>query len=233
MMLLAGAGEAMAGVAIELRGSPGSMERQNRVAVESGFAFVTTPEDIDRMIEDGTFVRLPGNEHYDVLEGLVTDAALPEMKLFIERLGQQYFEATGEKLVVTSLTRPTSMQPANSHALSIHPTGAAVDLRISQRAASRQWLESVLLNLESKGVLDITREKYPPHYHVALFPEPYLAHVEDLIGADELAIALGQVEPEPQVAPAEVLAATVITDDEPEPRQRRSFWSWLKSIFFG
>jgi hypothetical protein len=53
----------------------------------------------------------------------------------------------------------------------------AVDLRIPQDAAARQWLEETLLNLEAGSLLDVTRERRPPHYHVAVFPEPYEAYV--------------------------------------------------------
>ncbi len=226
-----GVSEASAHVAIELKGSPASMERQNRVAVDAGFTFVQTPEQIEQLIEEGTLVRLPGNDYYDVLDGLVSDAALPETKLFIERLAEQYFEATGEKLVVTSLTRPSSMQPSNSHSLSVHPTGAAIDFRVSQRAESRQWLENALLALEGNGVLDVTRERRPPHYHVALFPEAYRTYIEDLIGPDQVAVALGEVEPE--AMPVAALAATATLDNDTEPQPRRTFWGWLRSIFFG
>jgi hypothetical protein len=34
----------------------------------------------------------------------------------------------------------------------------------------------VLLQLENSGVLDVTRERNPPHYHVAVFPLAYAAY---------------------------------------------------------
>src|SRR5690606_4402484 len=118
-----------------------------------------------------------------------------------------------EKLVVTSLTRPASSQPRNSHALSVHPTGMAVDLRISQRAASREWLENTLLSLEADGLLDVTRERNPPHYHVALFPEAYMAHVERLLERERLAEPPPQPEPMP---PAPVAASAYLATPNPE-----------------
>jgi len=75
--------------------------------------------------------------------------------------------------VVTSLTRPASRQPRNASPLSVHPTGMAADLRASSRPACRAFLEKSLLTLESRGVLEATRERHPPHYHVSLFPAPY------------------------------------------------------------
>ena len=111
------------------------------------------------------------------------------MKTFIERLSEQYRAACGERLVVTSLTRPITRQPPNASVISVHPTGMAADLRRSDSSGCRQWLETVLLDLEGKGVIEATREQYPPHYHVAVFPNPYLQY-----------LASGEVLPEIQVA---------------------------------
>lgn len=196
-------------VDVSLRGSPTSMLRQNNVAKELGYSFVENPAQLAELVEEGKFVRLPGNEHYRVISGVSYPFARPEVRLFIERLAEQYFEGTGEQLVVTSLVRPRSQQPRNSHELSVHPAGIAIDLRISDKKLSRAWLESVLLRLERQGVLDITRERWPPHYHVAIFPSSYRAYVEEMIGPDEVAAAMKyDVEPEePEVAVAEASAA--------------------------
>lgn len=166
------------------------MLRQNSVAKQLGFEFVKSPEQLPVLVDEGDFVHLPGNQDYEVLESVSYPYARPEIRLFIERLAAQYREDTGEKLVVTSLTRPSSEQPKNSHSLSVHPAGIAIDFRISSRRASQQWLESVLLKLERQGLLDVTRERYPPHYHVAVFPQAYRAHVEKMIGAEAVAGAM-------------------------------------------
>ena len=177
-------------VPVTLKGSPSSMERQNQVAKRAGLVFVETPAELRALVEDGTLVPVRGNPDYVVKQSVSYKVAQPEMRLFIERLAAQYRAACAEVLVVTSLTRPQSRQPGNSHELSVHPTGMAVDLRVSQQAHSRRWLESVLLKLERQGVLDITRERRPPHYHVALFPDAYTSYVEEMIGPEELAAAL-------------------------------------------
>src|SRR6185295_8964622 len=103
--------------------------------------------------------------------------ARPAVKLFVQRLAAQYREATGQRLVITSLTRPINQQPENASALSVHPAGMAVDLRIPASAKHRRWLERTLLSLEDKAVLDVTRERHPAHYHVAVFPEQYENYV--------------------------------------------------------
>ncbi|MEZ4655039.1 MAG: DUF5715 family protein [Candidatus Eisenbacteria bacterium] len=100
------------------------------------------------------------------------------MKTFIERLSKQYHDATGEKLVVTSLTRPLSQQPRNASDLSVHPTGMAIDFRIPPTRTARRWLENTFLSLESTGVIEATREHHPAHYHVAVFTESYENYAE-------------------------------------------------------
>lgn len=182
-------------VDVSLRGSPTSMLRQNDVAKDLGYSFVEDPADLSRLVEEGRIVHLPGNAYYEVLESVSYPYARPEVRLFIERLAEQYYEGTGEQLVVTSLLRPKSEQPRNSHELSVHPAGIAIDLRISDKRLSRAWLEAVLLKLERQGLLDITREKWPPHYHVAVFTDEYRNYVEEMIGAEELAAAMDFNEP--------------------------------------
>ena len=164
-------------VDVGLRGSPASMERQHAIAKESEYTFTSTPEDVVESVRAGSLVPVEGNDDYWV-KTTRHRYALPEVRLFIERLAAQYREATGEQLVVTSLTRPASQQPSNSHKLSVHPAGMAVDLRIPRVKAHREWLEKTLLYLEGEGVLDVTREKSPPHYHVAVFPKEYRTYAE-------------------------------------------------------
>jgi nucleoid-associated protein YgaU len=102
------------------------------------------------------------------------------VKIFVGRLAAQYLAACGEPLIVTSLTRPTSLQPANASPRSVHPTGMAVDFRAPATPACRRWLESTLLALERRRVLDATLERAPLHFHVAVFPSEYLAYVASL-----------------------------------------------------
>jgi hypothetical protein len=115
--------------------------------------------------------------------------ARPEVDLFLRRLAGQYHAACGERLVVTSLTRPTTRQPRNASDRSVHPTGMAVDLRYSWSRGCRAWLERVLLDLERAGVLDATLERHPAHYHVAIFPRAYDAYVERLVARQTTVVA--------------------------------------------
>jgi hypothetical protein len=171
-----------------LRGSPAAMQEQNQVARTHGLTFYRTTAEIREAVERGDLVRLDGNADYDVADFVRHPFAHPAAKLFVERLARQYHAACGQKLVVTSAVRPSDSQPRNAHALSVHPAGMALDLRVSDRASCRSWLENALMNMESRGLLNGIRERTPPHYHVALYPEPYLAYAAERM-AEEAAAA--------------------------------------------
>lgn len=170
---------AVPAAAQSLRGSTRSVNRMYRVAHDHDFTFLRTGKAIRHFVQKGYLVRLTGNAHY-TLANVSYPYARPEVKLFVERLSAQYRAACGERLVVTSLTRPRSHQPDNASNRSVHPTGMAVDIRRSHRRSCRTWIESTLLDLERKGVVEATRERRPPHYHVAVFPRPYSRYVAAL-----------------------------------------------------
>jgi hypothetical protein len=159
-----------------LRGSNASMERQHGVAIENDFTFLRTSADVARFVQRGLLVPVAAGSDVE-LAGVSHPYARPAVRLFVQRLGAQHRAACGEPLVVTSLTRPENAQPRNASSESVHPTGMAVDLRVSASARCRTWLERVLLSLERSGVLEATRERRPPHYHVAVFPNRYAAYV--------------------------------------------------------
>ncbi|MDP2482795.1 MAG: DUF5715 family protein [Candidatus Palauibacterales bacterium] len=169
-----------------LRGSKSSLDLQNRVAAEHDYTFIRTADQVRWFVEKGYLVRLRSGPGYE-LKRMSYPYARPEVELFVSRLGTQYLAACGEKLVVTSLTRPTTRQPRNASSRSVHPTGMAMDLRRSSNRTCRSWLESVLLRLEGAGVLEATYERHPPHFHVALFPKPYAAYVERKVASGDTA----------------------------------------------
>ena len=162
-----------------LRGSPASMVRQHEVAKASDYSFLRDAAEVKRLADAGYLQRVKPTDDFR-LANVSHPYARPEVVTFLQRLSEQYREACGERLVVTSLTRPTGSQPSNAHKLSVHPAGMAVDLRISKDAGCRAWLEGTLLALESRSVLDVTRERNPPHYHIAVFPGAYSSYVQRL-----------------------------------------------------
>ncbi|HLM67057.1 MAG TPA: DUF5715 family protein, partial [Longimicrobium sp.] len=160
---------------VSMRGSPASMERQHAVAVSEDFTFATSPESVDELVKKEALVPLSGGADY-MLHRVSFPYARPEVRTFVENVAAEYRKGCGEQLVVTSLTRPRSNQPGNAHKLSVHPAGMAVDFRISKSPKCQQWFEKALLAMESKNLLDATRERHPPHFHVAVFPAAYGAY---------------------------------------------------------
>ena len=165
-----------------LKGSRSSIDKQYRTAVSYGLTFVKTASGLNSAISSNRLTRVSPDRYMD-LHNVSYPYAVPGTRLFLSRLSSQYYTSCGEKLTVTSLLRPRDRQPANSVAHSIHPTGMAVDLRVPKSAKCRAWLENTLLSLERERVVDVTRERYPPHYHVAVYAEHYETRVAALTGS--------------------------------------------------
>lgn len=171
-----------------LAGSPSSMVHQHEIAVKEDYTFLRTPGDVRHLADLGGLVPVTEGENV-ALSKVSYPFARPEVRSFIEHFAARYREATGDRLVVTSLTRPEALQPANAHKLSVHPAGMALDLRIPADGASRAWVERTLLEMEHDGLLDVTREKHPAHYHIAVFAEAYRLYAarQDSLAAIERA----------------------------------------------
>lgn len=209
------ASAAMAPLAAQtLQGSRASMDLQERQAQAHDFTYLANAAQVRRFVANGFLVPVRGNADYET-HGVSFPYARPEARLFVERLASQYRGACGEKLVVTSLTRPQNGQPRNASARSVHPTGMAVDLRIPRNTRCRSWLEKVLVSLEANGVVEATRERRPPHYHIAVFPRPYARYVEGRGGSTPSATT--------RVASAEADATTDIR--EYRVRRGDSLWT--------
>jgi hypothetical protein len=202
LTLLGGGVTAAEAKSASLRGSRAQMLEQNQVARTHELAFYRTTEDIRAAVTRGELVALRGDENYDVADFVRHPYAHPAAVLFVERLSAQYRDACGQKLVVTSAVRPSNGQPRNAHALSVHPAGMAVDLRVSDRATCRAWLEDTLMDMERRGLLNGIREHHPPHYHVAIYPEPYMAYATEQMKHEPV------VEPVVEEAPVMAVADT-------------------------
>ena len=214
-----------------LRGSRTAMRKQNNIAHNQEYSFLRTASDVREFVEKGLLVPVTGNSAFK-LDGVSFPYTRPAVKTFIERLAPQYKDACGEKLVVTSLTRPLTRQPRNASKLSVHPAGMALDLRTSRRSACRRWLEGTLLSLESKGVLEATKERRPAHYHVAVFPESYLHYVTNLTGDTKLADRTNTPAPikiakAPEAKPnyAAVVPAAMPADNRYQVKQGDNLWT--------
>ena len=162
-----------------LRGSAASLDRQNRQAQAHNFSFLDSPAEVERFVQNGLLVQVETTADYELLPSVSFPYARPEVKAFLDRIGPQYRTACGEKLIVTSLVRPRSHQPRNASSRSVHPTGMAVDLRRSESLTCQSWLEQVLLRLDGQGVIEAVYERRPPHYHVAIFPRPFMRYASE------------------------------------------------------
>lgn len=164
-----------------LSGSLAAMQQQHNHAVSHGYSFAQTAAEVTRMSNAGELVRVRSNRDI-TLHNISYPYLRPAVKTLVERLGSQYHNACGEKMVVTSMTRPMARQPVNSHDMSVHPAGIAFDLRVPSNPRCRRWLEGTLLTLEERQILNVIRERRPPHYHVAVFPEPYEVYLASITG---------------------------------------------------
>ena len=174
-LLLGGVSPAFASSAHVLRGSLASIQKQYRTATNLGYSAARNSKDVQKMVNQGILVRVPGNRDYE-LGAVSFPYARPTTKAFIEAFAKEYRLATGEKLVVTSLARPLSRQPRNASDYSVHPMGMAVDFRRSKVSKTRAWMERRLASLEYEGVIEATHERRPPHYHVAVMPKEVLSY---------------------------------------------------------
>lgn len=184
LALLASAAPALSAQSAALRGSHDKMVRQSSIADSSEYPLLQTAQDVEQFAQLGVLVVVEPTPDLEL--GKVSFAVTrPEVRTFVRRLARQYHDACRQPLVVTSLTRPLDEQPSNASELSVHPAGMAVDIRPPTRRSCRRWLERRLVELQDEGVLDATRERKPAHYHVAVYPQRYLALLDRAGGAGD------------------------------------------------
>jgi hypothetical protein len=151
-----------------LRGSNASVKLMYRRAVHVGFDFYETTAEVRRAVARGRLVPLKGNRNYAVAN-VSAPYVRPETRAFVNDLALDYRRTCGQRMVVTSATRPMSRKLANGSALSVHPTGMAIDLR-RPKGRCLTWLRRTLLAAERRGAIEATEERRPPHFHVAVLP---------------------------------------------------------------
>jgi hypothetical protein len=156
-----------------LAGSTSSINRMYRQARAEGFSFFETGASLRRAVNAGALVRLDADGRDIELHEIGYPYVRPATLTFVKRLGAQYREACDESLVITSAARPSTRQPPNATARSVHPTGMAIDLRRPRDRECLRWLRAALLGLERKGLIEATEERSPAHFHVAVFSTPY------------------------------------------------------------
>lgn len=154
-----------------LRGSASSLDRQNRAANQASLKRHRTPRELMKSVKRGKLVRVTGRGRFE-LHNVSYPYAHPDLKTFLGQLARAFQRVCRLDLVVTSLARPISTQPRNASIRSVHPTGIAADLRLPPKFC-RAKLEPILLRLEEEGVIEATRERRPPHYHITINPPAF------------------------------------------------------------
>ncbi|HEU0014378.1 MAG TPA: DUF5715 family protein, partial [Longimicrobium sp.] len=167
-----------------LRGSRASVERMYAQARTQDLTFYRTSSGVRAAADRGDLVRLNSGTDYR-LSGVSNPSVLRSTRTFVQRLAAQYRAECGERLVVTSAMRPSSVRLINSADKSVHPTGMAVDIRRPTGRRCLAWLRETLLYLEGQGVIEATEERRPPHFHVAVYPSQYRRYVNNAGDRDE------------------------------------------------
>ena len=83
------------------------------------------------------------------------------------------------------------------------------------------------MSLESVQVLDVTRERTPPHYHIAVYPTPYREYVTKLEAAEQQQMLAAQ--------PSKPIAEPVVTHTTMAalPARRGADLTWIPALAFG
>lgn len=154
-----------------LRGSRASVERMYRSARAKALHFYETHAGVRQATAAGRFVPFRSSSHLVLHRDVTHPVVLPRTRTVIVGLAARYHAACGQRLVLTSATRPQAGQPRNASRKSVHPTGMAVDIR---RPSGRclTWLRRELVAMERKGIVEATEERRPPHFHVAVLKAP-------------------------------------------------------------
>ena len=240
MRILIGAAAGVAAMAVPfrqsraqtLRGSPASVDLMYTTAHSRDLAFLQARGDIYEAAEDGELKMLSITDDLD-LERVAYPFVLPATKRFADSLAAEYHKGCGQRLVVTSGSRPIDEQPPNASPKSVHPTGMAVDFH-KPAEPCLTWLRKNLLALEDAHVIEATEEHHPPHFHVAVLhqaPEPRRAVLASATtGAaspgTKTNVAAGDVAPTPVSNRAKSSASTSSGDDVTTYRVRAGDNLW-------
>ncbi len=202
--LLLGLVTSTAAAAQTLRGSPASVDLMYYTAHQRDLQFFRTPEDIYAAAKAGQLDLISMTEDLEV-DKTGWPFVLPNTHRFADSLAAKFHAACGERLVVTSGTRPMDKQPRNASPKSVHPTGMAVDFRKPKTPACLEWLRKALVDLEDANVIEATEERHPPHFHVAVLRQKPEQHIQ--MAAGDVALAPKAATPAPAATSAKKTSA--------------------------
>ena len=197
-----------------LKGSHASVELMYYRARSSDLPFFATTKQVYDAAMSGE-LKLVSISDDVTIERTLFPFVLPRTLDFINTIGAQYRAACGERIVVTSGTRPIDKQPRNASPESVHPTGMAVDFR-KPTGTCLTWLRAALIDLESKHVIEATEERHPPHFHVAVLDRA-AAQYAAAIKRSTSTVSTGEVALGPALVP---VAPPPVAPSVPAPQPR-------------
>jgi uncharacterized protein DUF5715 len=138
---------------------------------------------VRRFVQAGYLLRVPSSTRFYYLHAISAryHYCRPWTRLFLERLGQQFYAKFKQRLRVTSLVRTvasqTSLARQNGNAAdafgrlrSSHLTGASLDIsKHAMPPAGRRWMRDVLYSLRRQGYLYAIEEFEQPTFHVMVY----------------------------------------------------------------
>ena len=152
-----------------------SIAAENRRADMLGLKRYETMDEVRQDVAQSILVplsitvskRLPKDRRY----------ALPETVAFAEKLDQDFYEATGDRLVVDSAIRPSDVQkrlarrnrnaaPADGARASTHERGTTFDLSRRMTRARYRWLLLRLAYYRARGEILVIEERSCLHVFV-------------------------------------------------------------------
>jgi hypothetical protein len=191
-----------------LRGGRAPRAEAYQEAKKHQVPFVSSEAEIKTLLQQDRLVRLVSETHFEVDEQVSYPYVLPEVRIFAQRMGEYLHEVCGERMVITSALRLTTQKLRNSISDTVHPTGMALDIRLPPRKC-RKWFEARKKYLEYKGVIQATRERWPPHYHVVVYPKQYAMYISESANRD---LALYEIQRGDTLSDIALLFGTTITE---------------------
>jgi hypothetical protein len=177
---------------VSLQGGLDSIQKEMDVMAQYGLTPIQDEVELRRLIDAGKLVRVPMRGNGFVLDleqigeyalpgdKLLYHHALPRVRCFLSRLGDQFKATFGRPYPLTSLVRDCAytkrVARGNANAIackrSSHPTGSSADLSHKNMSrAQRKWVAKQLLALEGSGLIQATKEGVrQATFHVMVYP---------------------------------------------------------------
>ena len=169
---------------------------QNTRADAEHLSRMTSTAMLRRYVRSGYLVPVPANSKTFYLHAINSQYRYcrPWTRLFLQRLGRQYFAQFHEPLRVTSLVRTVGSQmtlarfnenaaEATGNSRSSHLTGATLDISKRWMSPEQQdWMRDTLSSLRDAGYLYAIEEFEQPTFHVMVF-RSYQAYGNGASGA--------------------------------------------------